>query len=396
MGKPRRLFYFHAMTYTLFDDPAIRASLAPFTLTRPVGAIRVGIMTIAEKWTIYLTSPVFYDTVDYLSIKYPQSPDANSIRINGAICPTRELADTILALKENQALFQDDLFIAGNQNPDAQKISYLKPLSVIRRPWDIFLKNGEQIRNDFDLIRHNRISEPLHDPRVVVYNPGQVFIEPGAKIKAAILNAENGPIYIGKNAEIQEGSMIRGPFALCEGAIVNMGGKMRGDTTIGPFSKVGGEISNSVIFGYSNKGHDGFIGNTVIGEWCNLGADTNTSNMKNNYSTVRLYNMATGEYEDTGLQFCGLMMGDHSKTSINTMLNTGTVVGVCGNIFGHGFPPKYIPSYSWGGAQDLEVFRLEKACEVAEKAMARRGQAFTKADKAILTHIFEEFVNKSQ
>lgn len=396
MGKPRRLFYFQPMSYTLFDDPAIRPNLMPFTLTRPVAAIRVGILTIAEKWAQYLNQDQYYDTAPYLTARYPKSPEPDILYINGAVCPTQELTETILHLENNQALFYDDLFIAGSQSSTARKIIYSGTLSIIRRPWDIFLENGNQIRNDFELIRQGRTSAPVNDPHTSVYNPEQVFIEPGAKIKAAILNAEGGPIYIGANTEIQEGSIIRGPFALCEGSTINMGGKMRGDTTIGPFSKVGGEISNSVLFGFSNKGHEGFIGNTVIGEWCNLGADTNTSNMKNNYSTVRLYNMSTGEYENTGLQFCGTMMGDHSKTSINSMLNTGTVIGVCSNVFGHGFPPKHIPSYAWGGAQGFEIFHMEKAFEIAEKAMARRNRVFTETDRAILSHIFEEFVNKGQ
>lgn len=396
MGKPRRLFYFQPMSYTLFDDPAIRPNLMPFTLTRPVAAIRVGILTIAEKWARYLNQIPYYDTESYLADKYPQSPKNETLYINGAVCPTQELAEAVLNLENNQALFYNDLFIAGCQSSATQKINFSGPLSIICRPWDIFLQNGTQIRSDFELICQGRVSTPVDDPHTIVYNAEQVFIEPGAKIKAAILNAEDGPIYIGSNTEVQEGSIIRGPFALCEGATINMGSKMRGDTTIGPYSKVGGEISNSVLFGYSNKGHEGFIGNTVIGEWCNLGADTNTSNMKNNYSMVRLYNMATSEYENSGLQFCGTMMGDHSKTSINSMLNTGTVIGVCSNVFGDGFPPKYIPSFAWGGAQGFEIFRIEKAFEIAEKAMARRNRVFTETDKAILSHIFEETVNKRQ
>jgi UDP-N-acetylglucosamine diphosphorylase/glucosamine-1-phosphate N-acetyltransferase len=247
--------------------------------------------------------------------------------------------------------------------------------------------NRAEIVADYHLITHGRQSQGISDPYTRVYGIGHVFVEEGADIKASILNASaDGPIYIGKDAVVQEGSMIKGAFALCEGAYVNMGGKMRGDSTIGPHSKVGGEVSNSILFGYSNKGHDGFIGNTVIGEWCNLGADTNTSNLKNNYAEVKLWSYAKRAPEGTGQQFCGLMMGDHAKAGINTMFNTGTVAGVCANVFGGGFQPTHIPSFAWGTDA---TFQLEKAFEVAERVMARRKVALTDADKRLLKAVFD-------
>ncbi len=223
----------------------------------------------------------------------------------------------------------------------------------------------------------------------MVYAPENIFIEEGVYIRAAILNAENGPIYLGKNSIVQEGAIIRGAFAMGEGSHVNMGAKMRGDISLGPYCKVGGEVSNSVVFGYSNKAHDGFLGNSVLGEWCNLGADTNTSNLKNNYDSPKLWNHAYNDFEKTGIQFCGLMMGDHSKAGINTMFNTGTVVDVSTNIFGSGFPSNYIPSFAWGGGEQYEEYELPKALETAERVMARRNVPFTPMDKEILSHIFE-------
>jgi UDP-N-acetylglucosamine diphosphorylase/glucosamine-1-phosphate N-acetyltransferase len=261
-------------------------------------------------------------------------------------------------------------------------------LTILRHPWDIFTYNAQEIRADFKLISAIGKSHELNDVHTKVYHPENIFVEEGVTIRAAVLNAESGPIYLGRNSVIQEGALIKGPFSLGEGAHINMGGKMRGDSTIGPYCKVGGEISNAVLFGYSNKAHDGFIGNTVIGEWCNLGADTNTSNLKNNYGEVALYSYPENKYKQTGKQFCGLIMGDHSKCSINTMFNTGTMVGVSANIFGGGFPPKFIPSFSWGGAQGLERYELEKSFEVAEKVMSRRNIRFDETEKEIFKEIF--------
>lgn len=380
------------MSIILFDDPEIRVNLKPFTLTRPIAAIRIGIFTIAEKWQRIINSPVFYQTEGYLSGKFPGLKQVDALYINGALCPTPELASQVLELKQGESLVYQNTILAYKGKIDGKSVNYTEPITILRHCWDIFQQNGNQIRQDFDLYFSKKKVLKIDDPYTVVYNQSQVFIEEGAKIKAAILNAETGPIYIGKNAEIQEGSLIRGPFALCEGSVVNMGAKMRGDNTIGPYSKVGGEVSNSVIFGYSNKGHDGFLGNSVLGEWCNLGADTNTSNLKNTYSEVGLYSYKTGKIEKTGQQFCGMMMGDYSKTSINCMVNTGTVVGVCANIFGHGFPPKFVPSFAWGGSEGFEIFDLEKAFEIAAKTMIRRNIVLDENEKDILRTVFEQRV----
>ena len=301
-------------------------------------------------------------------------------------------------MKEDQALYFGKVFLAGYIGETEKNLSFAaerNPVQLTYEPvllqktWQIFQFNGSEIRKDFTLLTKGRTSQPVNDPHTIVYGADQIFIEEGAKIKAAVLNAEGGPIYIGKNTEIQEGSLIRGPFALCEGSTINMGAKLRGDTTVGPFSKVGGEISNSVIFGYSNKGHEGFLGNSVIGEWCNLGADTNTSNLKNNYASVKLWDYTRGGFANTGLQFCGLMMGDHSKCGINTMFNTGTVVGVGANIFGDGFPRNFIPSFSWGGAAGFSTFTMVKFEETAKAVFGRRGLEWTPAEKEILDKVFE-------
>ena len=261
---------------------------------------------------------------------------------------------------------------------------------MIRHLWDIFVENAEQIRADFSRITAGRTSEPITDPFTRCYAPENVFIEPGATIRAAILNAENGPIYIGRDATISEGSIVIGPFSLGEGSTVNWGGKMRANTTIGPYCKVGGEIGNSVFLGYSNKGHDGFLGNSVIGEWCNLGANVNNSNLKNDYSNVKIYSYATHQLEDTGRAFCGLTMGDYTKAGISTMFNTGTVVGVSVNVFGGGFQYKHIPSFSWGGAADgFTTYRLDKALQVAAEAYGRRNRVFDDLDRNILKAIFD-------
>jgi UDP-N-acetylglucosamine diphosphorylase/glucosamine-1-phosphate N-acetyltransferase len=267
---------------------------------------------------------------------------------------------------------------------------FTSPFTLIDQVWKIYQNNGAQIREDFTLITQGRKSASVTDPFTRIYNSDQVFLEEGVEIRAALLNADNGPIYLGKNSLVQEGALIRGPFALCEGSHVNMGAKVRGDTTVGPFSKIGGEVSNSVIFGYSNKAHDGFLGNSVIGEWCNLGADTNTSNLKNNYENIKLWNYAKGGFKDTGLMFCGLMLGDHSRCGINMMFNSGTVVGVSASIFGDGYPRNFIPSFAWGGAAGFTTYQLTKALDTASKAMARRNVTLTEEDREILTTLFNE------
>lgn len=382
----------------LFDDPTIRGSLLPFTFTRPVADIRVGILRISEKWEKYTGHSAGFFTQEYLSAKFPKK-NSPALFINGALLPDPQVWNAIRSLQSGEALWKGnqllalqmdkpELFgieIAKNKYP----VSYEGEVVLIQKTWHIFQFNAAEIKKDYDLITADRISQPVGDSHTIVYAPENIFIEAGAKIKAAVLNAEGGPIYIGKNTEIQEGSLIRGPFALCEGSTVNMGAKLRGDTTVGPYSKVGGEISNSVIFGYSNKGHEGFLGNSVIGEWCNLGADTNTSNLKNNYAPVKLWDYTKGGFANTGLQFCGLMMGDHSKCGINTMFNTGTVVGVGANIFGDGYPRNFIPSFAWGGASGFSTFQVSKFDEVATAVMKRRGLTYGQADKEIIEKVFD-------
>jgi UDP-N-acetylglucosamine diphosphorylase/glucosamine-1-phosphate N-acetyltransferase len=382
------------MNYILFDGPN-RAALLPFTYTRPVADIRIGIMTIREKWELYLGVTTTTVTEDYLSDKYPMVEMEQNIMINASYIPNEALVNQIKNLKENQAIFDGDTMVAfyslEDQEIDFNTFKTVKlkgTLLKVETTWDIFSKNGEAIEADFKLLTANRISAPIPE-QTVAFNSEAIFIEDGAELPLCVLNATNGPIYIGKNTEIMEGSMVRGPFALCEGSTLKMGTKIYGPTTVGPYSKVGGEVNNSVFFGYSNKGHDGFLGNSVIGEWCNLGAGTNNSNLKNNYAEVRLWSYETENFAKTGLQFCGLMMGDHSKCGINTMFNTGTVVGVSANIFGSGFPRNFIPSFSWGGAKGFSTYRTTKAFEVAVEVMKRRDFEFSAQESAILEHVFE-------
>ncbi|GAA4269548.1 GlmU family protein [Hyunsoonleella aestuarii] len=384
------------MNYILFDGPS-RNNLLPFTYTRPVADIRVGILTIREKWERLLKTTTTTVTEDYLSDKYPMVEMEHNVMINASYLPNSELFQMVRHLKENQAIFKEEDVIAFFTKEaqedinfdDFEALEYENEVIKIENTWDIFSKNGEALKEDFYLITKDKKSQPIPKSNNVIV-PENVFIEKGAKLEFVTLNASKGPIYIGKDSEIMEGSIIRGPFALCDSATVKMGAKIYGPTTVGPYSKVGGEINNSVLFGYSNKGHDGFLGNSVLGEWCNLGADTNNSNLKNNYAEVRLWNYETEGFAKTGLQFCGLMMGDHSKCAINTMFNTGTVVGVSANIFGSGFPRNFVPSYSWGGSGGFTNYTTKKAFEVANVVMARRDIELSQLDKSILEHVFEE------
>jgi UDP-N-acetylglucosamine diphosphorylase/glucosamine-1-phosphate N-acetyltransferase len=384
------------MNYILFDG-SVRNQLLPFTYTRPVADIRIGILTIREKWELYLGSTTTTVTEDHLSEKWPLVEMEQNILINGSFLPSEDLVNRIKDLKENQALFYDDeplafFSIEGQEvDFDSYEITQYSHDDVLRveYTWDIFSKNHLAITRDFELITRGRRSQPIPST-TVAFQEENIFIEEGAQLPLCSLNAKEGPIYIGKNAEIMEGAMIRGPFALCEGAVIKMGAKIYTGTTVGPYCKVGGEVNNSVFFAYANKGHDGFVGNSVLGEWCNLGADTNTSNLKNNYAEVRLWDYETEKFARTGLQFCGLMMGDHSKCGINTMFNTGTVVGVSANIFGSGFPRNFIPSFSWGGAAGMMTYKTDKAFETAQVAMSRRNMEFTEEDAKILEYVFEE------
>ena len=382
------------MNYILFDGEH-RDALLPFTYTRPVADIRIGILTIREKWELSLGATTTTVTEDYLSDKYPMVEMEQNVMINASYLPSKVLVTQIKNLKENQAIYDGDTMVAffslEDQEIDVNSLEVLQseePPLKVETTWDIFSKNGAAIQADFNLITAERTSASIPE-KTVAFNPEAIFIEEGAKLPLCVLNATDGPIYIGKNSEIMEGSMVRGPFALCEGSTLKMGTKIYGPTTVGPHSKVGGEVNNSVFFGYANKAHDGFLGNSVIGEWCNLGADTNNSNLKNNYAEVRLWSYETENFAKTGLQFCGLMMGDHSKCGINTMFNTGTVVGVSANIFGSGFPRNFIPSFSWGGSKGFTTYLTSKALEVAEVVMKRRGMEFTAQESAILEHVFK-------
>ena len=388
------------MNYILFDDYS-RFNLLPFTYTKPVCELRIGILTIREKWENYLNAAVSFHTQSYLSGKFPKTESNDSIYINGKVSPTPALYTLIKELKPETGIKRgNDLLAyrtadANNFNGEElllkaieTDISYIS----VKDLWDIFSKNGAAIKEDFELLTKGRKSQPLSSSNTVIGDKALVFLEAGAYIEATIINTHSGPVYIGKEAEVMEGSMIRGPFSLGEHSALKLGTKIYGPTTIGPHCKVGGEINNSVIAGYSNKAHDGFLGNSVIGEWCNLGADTNNSNLKNNYANVKLFNYKKEQMIDTGLQFCGLMMGDHSKCGINTMFNTGTVVGVGANIFGGGFPPTHIPSFAWGGAESMETYQLNKMMETASRVYARRNLTLTNEEATILKTVFEQTI----
>jgi len=387
------------MNYILADEPRIRQQLLPFTFTRPVCEIRIGILTIKEKWEHELNAKVSARTEEYLSQKFPctVSTKEDNIWINGALLPNPELVKAISSLAKNEALINTDILIAVNTG--TEKLSefslnnkYTKKeykggdIMIMQRIWDIFSKNDKALLHDYEKLCKGRKSAKVSSTNTLIGK--DIFIEEGAKLECAILNSNSGPIYIGKDTEVMEGAIIKGPVAICEGSVVKAGAKIYGATTVGPHSKVGGEISNVVIFGYSNKGHDGFIGNAVIGEWCNLGADTNCSNLKNNYSIVKVWDYTENKEISTGLTFCGLMMADHSKCGINTMFNTGTVVGVACNIFGGDFPKKYIPSFSWGGAMGFMMHDLDKACETESRMFERRHKKFDKTERDILAKIF--------
>lgn len=383
------------MNYILFDGPE-RNNLLPFTFTRPVAAIRVGIVSLREKWERLLNASTSIETENYLASKYPKEELDKNIKINPAFIPSENLAGIVMNLKENQAVFFEDqpiaYFYSKNQEINFDTFDVIQythdDILKITNTWDLFQLNGQAIARDFKQLTKGRKSQPIPES-VFCINKENIFLEEGAKVNFSTLNASAGFIYIGKDAEVMEGSLVRGPFALCDHSTLKMGAKIYGPTTVGPHCKVGGEVNNSVLFGYSNKAHDGFLGNSVIGEWCNLGADTNNSNLKNNYAEVRLWNYNTENFAHTGLQFCGLMMGDHSKCGINTMFNTGTVVGVSANIFGSGFPRNFIPSYSWGGAAGMTTFKTDKAFEVAREVMKRRNLKFDKTEEMILEHVFE-------
>ncbi len=382
----------------LFDNGHV--DLLPLTFTRPVAELRIGILTITQKWERLLNTKASFNTQDYLKVKFPLELGDDNLLISGNVVPEELLVAEIQKLGVGEGLkWNSDVvclrlnqsdatrFLNGEVDFVSMKSLDAEPITI-RRPYDIFRLNGVALELDFKFITKGRKSAPISATNRVIA-PENVFLEEGAIVECSILNASTGPIYIGVDAEIMEGSIVRGPLALCEHAGLKMGAKIYGPTTIGPHSKVGGEVNNSVIIGYSNKGHDGFLGNSVLGEWCNLGADTNNSNLKNNYEEVKLWSYREHSFVRTGLQFCGLIMGDHSKCGINTMFNTGTVVGVSANIFGSGFPRNFVPSFSWGGAQGVMDYTVNKALQTARKVMERRGIELSVADIDILTHIHD-------
>ncbi len=383
------------MNYILFDG-SHRNNLLPLTYTKPVADIRIGILTIREKWEKQLGATTSTLTEEYLEGKFPMVEMEHNIMINASFLPTEHLIESVLYLKVNEAIFKEDEIVAfytsdSNDEVDFDSytiIDYNKALIQIKNTWDIFSYNGEALNDDFNLITKGRKSAVI--PKTVhCINKDQIFLEEDVDIEIGVLNAAKGPIYIGKHALVMEGSMIRGPFAMGEHSVVKMGAKIYGPTTLGPKSKVGGEVNNVILSGYCSKGHEGYLGNAVIGEWCNLGADTNNSNLKNTYADVKMWNYEKEKFLNTGLQFCGLIMGDHSKCGINTMFNTGTVVGVSANIYGSNFPRNFIPSYSWGGAAGFKTYNLDKAKETAQLVISRKNEEFTDQDKKILEHVFE-------
>lgn len=386
----------------LFDDDNWQG-LLPLTYTKPICELRIGILTIREKWEKRLGLKASFITQDFLSEKYPIVIGDDNIIINSTILPNDDLVQLINNLEPNEALIEDDELIAARLNKDQlQSLTEDQPIEELNgkdvkkygdivnqiiRPYDLFSNNGDEIIKDYDLITSGRTSITLSDTNRVL-NFDQVFIEDGAEIEFAILNASSGPIYIGKNCKVMEGAIIRGPFAMSDHSRVKMGAKIYEATTLGPHCKVGGEVKNSILTGYSSKGHEGYLGNSVLGEWCNLGADTNTSNLKNNYDRIKVWNYASDNFQKSGLQFCGLIMGDHTKCGINTMFNTGTVIGVSANIYGSGYPRNFVPSYAWGGARGFMTYQTKKAIDTARRVMARRGKNLSEIDKKILMHIF--------
>ncbi len=386
----------------ILHDSNARNGLLPLVFTKPVAQLRIGILTIKEKYQYYFPkSNISYATEVYLKEIFSAQYETENIIVNACFCINENLKKELLDLPPNQVLTSNNNWIALKLNKDAAQ-QFVNDLSFklfpshtsnanatyISRPYHLFLNNAIEIENDFKLITSNRQSQQISATNKTI-NAQQIFVEPNAYVEHSILNASAGSIYVGAHAEIMEGSVVRGALALGEHAVLKLATKIYGATTIGPHCKVGGEVNNSIITAYSNKAHDGFLGNAVIGEWCNLGADTNNSNLKNNYANVKLYNYQTEMQEDTQLQFCGLIMADHSKCGINTMFNTGTVVGVSANVFGAGFPATFIPSFTWGGVGNNEVFKLDKSIELAQRVYARRNMDLSHAEQKVLQHIYE-------
>ena len=391
------------MQGVLFDSHW-RQDLLPLTYARPAGELRCGILTLREKWERVLQLPVATAGVDYLRELFPPEAGEDNLLINAHLLPDPAVVSWLRQLPPDKAWFQGGKLVAArtdrsgltaflssgdNTIADANEVPSL-PLRFIRRPADLFSLNEQEILRDFQLVTAGRESAPLSATNTLIGPRDQLFLEAGVTVEACILNVSAGPIYIGADAVILEGAMIKGPMAAGAGAILKMGAKVYGGTTVGPHCKVGGEISNVIFQANTNKGHDGYLGNAFIGEWCNLGADTNASNLKNDYGSVKTWSYRAEAMVDSGLQFHGLIMGDHSKTAINTMLNTGASVGFSSNVFGTGFPPAFLPSFIWGGVNDRQTYRLDKALATARRVMQRRGQEMTEAHERVFARIFAD------
>ena len=365
----------------LLSDNHLHLRFAPLTLTRPVAELRCGLFTNTERWQLLLpNAQIGFETKSFLSGKFPAN---EGIWINAQCIANAELAAMITNLKAGEAIYRQDMLIAKNGDENTSIQANLSDLIVLENRWDLYLKNDAVLRHDFKLATQKRISKNLSNTNLLIGPAQDLFIEEGACIEGATLNTTHGPIYIGKNAEIMEGSMLRGPLAVMAGAVVKMGAKIYGATTIGPECRIGGEVNNSIFQAYSNKGHDGFVGNALIGEWCNLGADTNCSNLKNNYGKVSTYSYEHRQQVATNETFMGLTMGDHSKSAINVQFNTATVVGVSSNIFCSQFPDKFVESFQWLSDEQTEAYRLDKAIDSATAMMARRKQEFSQHDTEI-------------
>ena len=372
----------------VLDDHGMHLRFAPLTLTRPLGNVRMGILTNDERWKTYLPeAEIGYVTEEYLSGRFPGFEMPN-LSVNGQVIPNEEVIEALLGLSDGEMLFMDELWIGSNGIGGASRVQYKgdKPV-VISERWHIYQKNDQVLEQDFQRLTAGRKSKALSKTNTLIGDASKLFIEEGANVEAAVINTKDGVVYIGKEAEIMEGSLVRGPLAMCEHSALKLGTKVYGATTLGPHCKVGGEVNNVVFQAYSNKGHDGFLGNALIGEWCNLGADTNTSNLKNNYAAVSTYSFETQKEEKTDALFMGVCIGDHSKCGINTMFNTATVIGVSTNVFGAGFPDKYVPSFRWGGGNEFVPFKFDKAIEYANNMMARRGCHLSEEEVSILKHI---------
>lgn len=392
------------MTHLILFDGESRDHLLPLTFTRPVADLRVGILTIKEKWEHSLQLPTSFLTQEYLEPLFPIVYGDDNLLLNGSMLPSPELIDAIHELEMGQAYTLGSELVAVRLDRDAVvelvqgddfgdleafELEEIIPLRI-RRPAHLFGLADQEIRRDFITLTEGRTSQTLSATNTLIGDPNDLFIEEGAEIEAAVLNVKTGPIYIGREAKILEGATLRGPIALGQDSVLKMGAKVYGPTSFGPSCKIGGEINNVTFQGNSNKGHDGFLGNAAIGQWCNIGADTNASNLKNDYSEVKVWSYPEGRFAKTGLTFHGLVMADHSKAGINTMFNTGTVVGVSANVFGEGFPRTFIPSFSWGGSGGFQTYQLDKAIATAERVMARRDQVMSDSEREMLKAVFEE------